>query len=122
MVRSGLSDDYPNGQRSVASEIIIRILAAIGFPGSRPMNAWSLRPIGRIPIFFLLRRYGCRFQGFPDRNFLPLVSKRSGSASVIDNSTVQGGEEGIGPKSNRKAFRASLVRVGMPSIESLLIG
>jgi hypothetical protein len=33
-----LSDDYPNGQRSVASEIIIRILAAIGFPGSRPIE------------------------------------------------------------------------------------
>jgi hypothetical protein len=41
---------------------------------------------------------------------------------VIENSTVQGGEKAIGPKSNRKAFRALLVCAGTPSIESLLIG
>ena len=45
-----------------------------------------------------------------------------GSVSVIENSTVEGGEEAIGPKSNRKAFRALLVCAGTPSIESLLIG
>jgi len=51
-----------------------------------------------------------------------LPADQAGSASVIENSTVQGKEEAIGPKSNRKAFRALLVCAGTPSIESLLIG
>ena len=37
-----------------------------------------------------------------------LPADQAGSASVIENSTVQGKEDAIGPKSNRKAFRASL--------------